>query len=73
MSELYSNPNATDWHHGGKGSGYQTARDARQNYLNATTVRDATAAMTRGYVRSPMSDYERRQKLAALIYKYLEE
>ena len=73
MSELYSNPNATDWHHGGKGSGYQTARDARQNYLNATTVRDATAAMTRGYVRSPMSDYERRQKLAELIYKYIEE
>lgn len=73
MVELYSNPNATDWHHGGKGSGYKTAKEARQNYLNASTVKDATAAMTRGYIRSPMSDYERRQKLAELIYKYIEE
>ena len=73
MVELYSNPNATDWHHGGKGSGYMTAKDAHQSFLNAESVQDATNAMTRGYVRPPASDYERRRKLAELLYKYIEK
>ena len=73
MVELYSNPNATDWHHGGKGSGYMTAKDAHQSFLNATSVQDATNAMTRGYVRPPASDYEKRRKLAELLYKYIEK
>ena len=73
MVELYDNPNSTDWHHGGKGSGYMSASDAHQSFRTATSVGSATNAMTRGYVRPPVSEYEKRRKLAELIYKYIEK
>lgn len=72
MVELYSNPQSTDWHHGGKGSGYMSARDAHQSFLNASSVAEASNAATRGYIRPPMSEYEKRRKLSELIYKYIE-
>lgn len=44
------------WHHGGKGSGYKTAVDAQNAFKNASTVEDATKALTYGYVRPPEED-----------------
>ena len=43
------------------------------NDLFATSVGSAANAMTRGYVRPPASEYEKRKKLAELIYKYTEK
>lgn len=44
------------WHHGGKGSGYNTAKEAQQAFIDADNVEDATRALTYGYVRPPMTD-----------------
>lgn len=46
----------SQWHHGGKGSRYNTALEAQQAFQNADNVKDATRALTYGYVRPPAAD-----------------
>lgn len=68
------NGNTTsDWNHGGKGSGYNTAADARQAFRNATSVDDAIKALVLGYVRPTggINSYKNRAKVAEQIYKLI--
>ena len=68
------NGNTTsDWNHGGKGSGYNTAADARQAFRNATSVDDAVRALVLGYVRPTggIDSYKNRAKVAEQIYKLI--
>ena len=68
------NGNTTsDWNHGGKGSGYNTASDARQAFRNATSVDDAIKALVLGYVRPTggINSYKNRAKVAEQIYKLI--
>lgn len=68
------NGNTTsDWNHGGKGSGYNTAADARQAFRNATSVDDAIKALVLGYVRpiGGINSYKNRAKVAEQIYKLI--
>lgn len=62
-----------DWNHGGTGSGYQTAADARQAFKNAASVDDATKALVLGYVRPTggINSYKNRAKVAEQIYKLI--
>lgn len=52
------NPN--NWNHGGKGSGYKSAKDAQQAFINASTPEEAMRALTYGYVRPPQEDRKKR-------------
>ena len=68
------NGNTTsDWNHGGKGSGYNTAADARQAFRNATSVDGAIKALVLGYVRPTggINSYKNRAKVAEQIYKLI--
>lgn len=68
------NGNTTsDWNHGGKGSGYNTAADARQAFRNAASVDDAVKALVLGYVRPTggIDSYKNRAKVAEQIYKLI--
>lgn len=62
-----------DWNHGGKGSGYNTAADARQSFRDAATVDDAVKALVLGYVRPTggIDSYKNRAKVAEQIYKII--
>lgn len=63
----------SDWNHGGKGSGYKTAADARQAFRNAASVDDAVRALVLGYVRPTggIDSYKNRAKVAEQIYKLI--
>lgn len=63
----------SDWNHGGKGSGYKTAADARQAFRNAASVDDAVRALVLGYVRptGSIDSYKNRAKVAEQIYKLI--
>lgn len=62
-----------DWNHGGKGSGYNTAADARQSFRDAASVDDAVRALVLGYVRPTggIDSYKNRAKVAEQIYKLI--
>ena len=62
-----------DWNHGGKGSGYNTAADARQAFKDAASVDDAVKALVLGYVRPTggIDSYKNRAKVAEQIYKLI--
>lgn len=44
------------WNHGGKGSGYQTGKEAQEAFMNAQTAEDAIRALNYGYIRPPQAD-----------------
>ena len=62
---------AVDWNHGGEGSGYKRAVDARQAFRDAASVDDAIKALVLGYVRptGKINSYKNRAKVAEQIYK----
>lgn len=66
--------NVTDrksWHHGGKGSGYNTAKDANAAFYNDDNDLDnIMRAYTLGYVRPAggLKSYENRLKVAKQVY-----
>ena len=55
-TELYGPFNGDNWNHGGKGSGYNSAREAQEAFKNAITLEDALRALNYGYVRPPRED-----------------
>lgn len=68
---LFDGNTKSDWHHGGEGSGYQTAVEARQAFRDAQTVDDATKAVVLGYTRPKghIDSYKNRARVAEEIYK----
>ena len=68
--------NTTDrvsWTHGGKGSGYKSAKDSHNAFKTATTVSRATHALNRGYVRptGKNASVRNRARVAYQIYRRL--
>lgn len=70
MSEIYDNPTAKDWTHGGKGTGVKTGRDMRRLFLDTPNVIQATKAFMKGYVRPESREWNRRLKFAELLKSY---
>lgn len=70
MSEIYDNPKAKDWTHGGKGTGVQTGREMRELFLKTPNVKQAVKAFMKGYVRPESSQWDKRLKFAELLKKY---
>lgn len=72
MVETFEQPK--DWHHGGPGMGISSAKEMYEFWKRGAmnSIRKATNAFTRGYVRPPKDQYDKRIDLAKIIYKYLE-
>jgi hypothetical protein len=71
MSELFSNASGTNWHHGGTGSGVNTAQEMYELFNSTENVNQATAAITRGYVRPEEHERDKRKRLSQIIKKYM--
>lgn len=70
MNEIYNNPLAKDWSHGGPGMGIQTGKEMYNFFKETPVVRKAVNAFMRGYVRPPESEYQKRQDFAQFLQKY---
>lgn len=72
MVETFEKPKG--WHHGGPGMGIKSAKEMFEFWKSGAmnNVRKATNAFTRGYVRPPKDQYDKRIDLANIIYQYLE-
>lgn len=64
MTETFANSRGKNWHHGGDGTGVNTGKEMYDLFNTTQNVNQATAAYTRGFVRPPSSEYERRKTLA---------
>ncbi len=73
MVDIYENPKAKDWSHGGKGTGVNTGREMRQLFLNTNNVQQATKAFMKGYVRPEKSEHEKRLKLANILKRHVDQ
>lgn len=71
MTELFANPKGTNWSHGGDGTGINTGREMYEFFNSTENTRQATAAMTRGYVRPEAHENDRRKRLSELIKRYM--
>lgn len=71
MTETFANPRGKNWHHGGDGTGVNTGKEMYNLFNTTQNINQATAAYTRGFVRPPSSEYERRKTLAQLIKKHM--
>lgn len=70
MEEVYNNPKAKDWTHGGSGMGIQTGKEMYNFFKETPVVRKAVNAFMRGYVRPPEQEYQKRQDFAKFLSKY---
>lgn len=74
-NEIYKTINNTtdkkSWTHGGKGSGYKTAKSAYNAWVNAKTIEDVSHAFIRGYVRprDKNESVKNRTNVAKQIYE----
>lgn len=71
MSEIYDNPIAKDWSHGGTGTGVQTGKEMMNLFLNTQNVQQAGKAFMKGYVRPEKSEWEKRLLFLNLLKKYM--
>lgn len=71
MVETFERPK--DWHHGGPGMNINSSKEMYEFWKSGAgnSVRKATNAMTRGYVRPPKEQYEKRIDLANILFRYL--
>lgn len=62
-----------DWHHGGPGMNINSSKEMYEFWKSGAgnSVRKATNAMTRGYVRPPKEEYGKRIDLANILFRYL--
>lgn len=64
VNTLYDTGNdnvSFNWHHGGRGSGYQNAKEAQDAFINAKTAKDAAHALNYGYIRPERKDRDFRE------------
>lgn len=67
MTGIYSNPQAKDWTHGGKGTGIQTGKEMKDLFINTNNSKQATKAIMKGYVRPGEDQYDKRLKILDII------
>lgn len=70
MEEVYNNPKAKDWTHGGSGMGIQSGKEMYNFFRQTPVVRKGVNAFMRGYVRPPEQEYQKRQDFAKFLSKY---
>lgn len=70
ISTLNNLTDKKSWSHGGKGSGYNSLKDAYKKYTEGKTIDDIMHAFTWGYVRPTGKDksYSNRLKVAKQVY-----
>ena len=66
METLYNINDKKSWTHGGKGSGYKSAKHAKETFFNTNDLYKATHSLNRGYIRPTGGDYsvKNRYKVA---------
>ena len=67
-NEVYGDFDSNNWTHGGKGSGYNTGREAQIAFKNAQTLEDAVKALNFGYVRPGYDETLRRIEEAKKLF-----
>ena len=72
MEGLYGPFNKNEWTHGGKGSGYNSGKDAQKAFTSSNSISGATNAVMRGYVRPEPSEYNKRLEFAKFLSTLLE-
>lgn len=70
MEEIYNNPKAKDWTHGGPGMGIQSGKEMYNFFKETPVTRKAVNAFMRGYVRPPEEEYNRRQEFAKFLQQF---
>lgn len=71
FTETFSNPSGKNWTDGGTGTGVMTGKEMYNLFNTTQNVNQATAAFTRGFVRPPASQNEKRKLFAQLLKKYM--
>ncbi len=57
METLYNTSDKKSWTHGGTGSGYKSAKHAKDTFFNTDDLYKATHSLNRGYIRPTGGDY----------------
>ena len=70
MEEVYNNPKAKDWTHGGPGTGIQSGKEMYNFFRKTPIIRKGVNAFMRGYVCPPKQEYQKRQDFAKFLSKY---
>ena len=70
-----ANDGGNDWTHGGEGTGYRSWENAKNDFINGTSLDVVTRGLSMGYVRpeDKWGDYRKRLSIANQIYSLLEE
>lgn len=70
-----ANDGGDDWTDGGKGTGYRSWENAKNDFINGTTLDTIVRGLSMGYVRpkNKWGDYRKRLNIANQIYSLLEE
>lgn len=75
LIQTLANDGGADWTHGGEGTGYQSWKNAKNDFINGTSLDTIVRGLTMGYVRpkDKWGDYRKRLNIANQIYSLLEE
>lgn len=69
LDATMNNIHQDDWHHGGKGSGYDTGEEARKIFINPnSTISEKAVAFMLGFVRPNDKSLKARQKREYLAH-----
>lgn len=71
MESLFGPFQKNEWYHGGKGSGFNSGRDAQRTFQNTNNLRRSVTATMRGLVRPESEEYEKRYKFANFLKTFL--
>lgn len=71
MEGLFGPFQKDEWHHGGTGSGFNSARDAQKAFQSPSDLWNTTNAVMRGYVRPEPSEYQKRFDFANFLKTFL--
>lgn len=71
MESIFGPFKSNEWYHGGKGSGFNSARDAQKAYQDSNNIRTSTNAIMRGYVRPEPSEHQKRFEFAKFLKTFL--
>ena len=71
MSEIYDNPNAKNWSHGGQGTGIQTGKEMMKLFKTTPNSKQATKSLMKGLVRPEKSEWDKRLQFLQILKKHM--
>ena len=71
MEDTYNDSKASEWNHGGRGTGVQSGKEMQQLFRTSPNTVQATKAFMKGYVRPPVDSMQKRINLTDLLKKYM--